>query len=179
MTTSHCCRVLCSHLHSSEQIQLTCRVLSTLPFVGHRIKNATFYALIWSIFDFCRGKTKTQLSWLSLKKTKKQRPVLILYLLRSCVGVQTNCHFIDYRTFQVCFCCLLGCDKEINQAPPPFKTLFLITSEQSRDHQIMDTCLPSSFFIAKMKLFVKNVHFKHNHLPVWTSLTFSWLDENV
>lgn len=43
MTTSHCCRVLCSHLHSSEQIQLTSQVLSSyFAIVGHRSKMQHF-----------------------------------------------------------------------------------------------------------------------------------------
>lgn len=95
MTTSHCCRVLCSHPSFFWANSTHPSSLEYFAIVGDRIKNATF--MPWFVaFLTLRGKNQDPLGF---------SPVLILYLPRSCVGVQTNCHFIDYRTFQVCFCC--------------------------------------------------------------------------
>ena len=168
MTTSHCCRVLCSHLHPSEQSHL-----SSLDYVCHcwtyRIKNATFYALIWSIFDFAGVKPRQD----SLGFLLKQRPVVIVYLLRSCVGVQTNCHFIDYRTFQVCFRSCQTVTRRSIEPLLPLKHCFL-SPPNSHSNQIPWKGFVLSFHHGD---YCVSVHLKHNHLPVWMSLTFS--DENV
>lgn len=101
MTTSHCSRVLCSHLHSSEQILVICRVQSTLLLLDMNQK-CSIFAFILKHFWLCRVKPR-QDSWLfSLTM------IFIQSLLMCCVGVQNYCHFIDYRTFQVCFCFCLN-----------------------------------------------------------------------
>lgn len=65
MTTSHCCRVLCSHLHSSEQIQLTSQVLNTLPLPD--VESRIWHFMPW--FEAYLTLTRPLFSAFSLTKT--------------------------------------------------------------------------------------------------------------
>lgn len=104
MPTSHCCRVFFSTPFFKLPFKSWC-----FAVVGRRIKTKlTFYALIWSIFDFVGQSQDAPL----LTFPHSLSPQVLCW--------QTDCHFIDYRTFQV----FLECDKEINRVPFPFRTLF-------------------------------------------------------
>lgn len=92
------------------------------------------------------------------------------YLPRSCVGVQTNCHFIDYRTFQVLL--LL----RLRRSFPLWRCRFVPTKPSGH----VSRADLGVFAISSQgwSYFVKNVHVKHNHPSVWTAPEH-FHDENV